>query len=103
MKSSLHDRSLSSDGSGPGRGHVDAADAVVVVFRVGDLNVTAFTPSCSPRVSDDPVLEVVGLTDTIADNSDGMVGRFQAGRRVENSTYVGLERELSGIDTDSNG
>lgn len=66
--------SLSCGGGGPRGGHVDTTDTVSVGLSVGNLDVAFLTPFSAPGVTDDPVLEVVSVTDSIANDSDGMVG-----------------------------
>jgi hypothetical protein len=66
--------SLSSGSGGPRGGHVDTTNTVSVGLSVGNLDVATLTPAGAPGVTDDPVLEVVSVTDSIANDCDGVVG-----------------------------
>jgi len=65
----------------------------------GDVDVTTFTPSWSPGVSDDVVR--LSIFNSITDSGDGVIEGGSAGGGVQNTTGVTLES--LGVSFDGNG
>ena len=75
------------------------ADTTALVS--GDSDVTSVTPAGAPGVSNDPV--VLASLVTITNHSDGVVDLGWAGRVIEDTASVHLERSISGGECDGNG
>ena len=79
--------------------HLDTADTVAI--NDSELDVTLVTPGGVPGVLDEPVV-LAGLS-APSDGKDGVVEAGTARGAVENTTLVGLEDVLVGLDRDSKG
>ena len=74
--------------------HLDTANAWSV--NGGNLDVSLVTPSSSPGVSNDVVLNTVLVS--VTNGSDGVVEVSSAVSRVQDSTSVALEDVLVGLN-----
>ena len=90
----------SSSDSVPVYGLVDAADTLATIGGVTrlDLDVALVTPSSSPRVTHDIVLDTV--IDSIADSTDGVVDLRTAARRLSDDARV-VHLEGTSVSGDS--
>ena len=73
------------------------ADTVTIIGS--DLDVASVTPSCSPGVSDDPVVLAVGVS--IADHGDGVVDRGWARGVVQDTGLVTGEDIVTSSESNS--
>ena len=75
-------------------------NATVVVAVSGDSDVSRFTPALSPRVLDEPIVSVLGIS-AVSDKEDSMVELFRrAFFLVVDSGSVELEASVTSIDGD---
>ena len=90
----------SVDGGGK-RLHLDTADASAI--HAGELDVSLVTPSCVPRVLDEPVIEAAGLVSAVADGEHGVIKIGTACCIVHDTALVMLEALLVGLNRDCEG
>ena len=91
-------RSVGRDTLGVG---LDTAGTSRVVH--GELDVALVTPDGVPGVLDEPVVESGGGVVTEADGEDGVIEAGTAFGATEDTTLVGLEDSLVGLNGDGEG
>ena len=92
---------LCSVGSDGLRLHLDTADTIAI--DDSELDVALVTPGGVPGVLNEPVVQAGGGVSAPADGEDGVVKIGAALGAVEDTTAVGLEDVLVGLDGDGKG
>jgi len=69
-----------------------------------DSNVTIFTPSCSPGVFDDVIFDIltVDIFGSVTNSGDGMIVNGSTIKRSNDTSGVGMEDWLIGLDGNVN-